>query len=1137
MRYSTRLHLSATDLSNHIACPHLTELNVAAAMKRLVRPFWEDPALQALIQRGEEHEVGYVNHLRKQGLAVVEIPRDDPTDDAAQTMEAMRGGADVIVQATLQSDRRGGRADVLRRVAVPSSLGDWSYEVLDTKLARETRGGTILQLCFYSDLVREIQGRLPESMYVVTPGTDYVPETYRVLDYLAFYRRVCAQLEAAVADIEAEPSIYPEPCQHCDICDWRRRCVDRRRDDDHLCLVAGISRLQTRELQEREIDTLEKLATTPLPLPFKPARGARESYERIREQARIQLDGRREGKPLYELLPFEEGFGLARLPEPSEGDVFFDFEGDPFVGTQGREYLFGYVTMEDGEPRYHALWALSEVEEKRAFETFIADMMARFERHPGFHIYHYAPYEPAALKRLMGRYAVCEDEVDRLLRGERFVDLYAVVRRGLRASVENYSIKNLEVFYKFERSVDLDDANLHRHALERALELADSASITGQVRETVEEYNRDDCLSTLRLREWLEQLRGEEIERGMTIPRPEPKTGEASESLTEEQVRIRELMSRLLRDVPVTIEGRSPDEHARWILAQMLEYHRREDKAVWWEYYRLRDLNNEEMLDEPDAIAGMTLMGRLGTVKRSVVDRYGYPPQETRIRLGDDVKTSVVDAGGYGSVEAIDPVARTIDIKKGPRNAEMHARAIFKHDAVPAGVLRQSLGRLGEWVAANGVDASGPFRAARDLLSRRPPRFRKALSGPLQHESESALDAARRLVVELDQSVLPIQGPPGTGKTYAGARMICELVRARKKVGITAVSHRVVRNFLEEIFRAAVEEGVSVRCIQKVKEDPEAWNPAVRETKDNADVLDALNQGQAQVAAGTAWLWARDDMIESVDVLFIDEAGQMKLANALAASSGARSLVLLGDPQQLEQPQQGSHPEGTDVSALEHLLGGRQTMPRDRGLFLGETWRLHPSICQYTSELFYENRLRSRRGLEKQRIIGNGPIDGAGLWFVPVEHTGNQNSSMEEVEQVADLVETLTNGDVFFETAEGQRSALELGHILIVAPYNAQVAAISERLPGARVGTVDRFQGQEAPIVIYSMATSSPEDAPRGMEFLYSLSRLNVATSRARCACILVASPHLMEPECRTPRQMKLANAFCRYPEMAISGA
>jgi uncharacterized protein len=274
-------------------------------------------------------------------------------------------------------------------------------------------------------------------------------------------------------------------------------------------------------------------------------------------------------------------------------------------------------------------------------------------------------------------------------------------------------------------------------------------------------------------------------------------------------------------------------------------------------------------------------------------------------------------------------------------------------------------------------------------------------------------------------------------------------------------------------------------------------------------------------------------MEAAVDVLVVDEAGQMSLANVVACSRGARNVVLLGDPQQLEQPLKGSHPEGSAVSALQHILGDAKTMPDDRGLFLPETRRLSPAICRFTSELFYDDRLVPLAGLDVQRLVGPPPFAGSGLWYAPVEHTGNQNLSTEEAAVVADVCHQLVQSYEWIND-KGEQARITWADILIVAPYNSQVYEIQGRLPDARVGTVDRFQGQEAAVVIYSATTSAPEDAPRGMEFLYSLNRLNVATSRARCAVILVASPLLFEPDCQTPRQMQLVNAFCRYAELSV---
>ncbi len=884
--------------------------------------------------------------------------------------------------------------------------------------------------------------------------------------------------------------------------------------------------MQTRELQSWDVNTLESLGTLPLPLERKPSRGAVESYVRVREQARVQLEGRTSGNPVHELLPVEEDQGLARLPEPSDGDVFFDFEGARYVGEGGLEYLFGYVTVDTGKQVFNA-------EEKAAFEEFVREMMERWQKFPGFHIYHYAPYETTALKRLMGTYAICEEEIDRMLRGGVFVDLHAVVKRALRASVEKYSIKDLEQFYGYEREFELRDASANLRALERALELETPESITDEMRSAVRLYNRDDCLSTLHLRNWLEELREQQIDAGESVPRPVAKEIDPAEPLDEKAQRVRDLMDRLMADVPVARAERSEEQHARWLLAQMLEWHRREEKAVWWEFFRMRDLTDEELLDEGSAISGLKFVERIDEPKKSVVDRYSFPRQETKIRKGNDVMAAGIESKGFGKIIAIDARTGVVDILKGPTRKDDHPSAVFEHNIVRTGPLRESLFRLGEWVVDNNIDKEEFTRAGRDLLLRRLPRFSGGSNDPLCKPGETTLAAAKRLGPKLEGGLLPIQGPPGCGKTYTGARMIVQLALAGKKVGVTAVSHKVIRNLLDEVCKVAEEVGETLHCIQKVKGTPEDTSPSIREVSGNDPVLLALQNGEAKVGAGTVWMWAREEFVESVDVLFVDEAGQMSLANVLAAAPAARNIVLLGDPQQLEQPQKGSHPGGAHVSALEHILGEHKTMPEDRGLFLHDTWRLHPDICRFTSELFYEDRLKSHKDTERQAIVGDTSIAGSGLWFVPVQHEGNQNHSPEEVTRVAELIEEILKGGTTWVDSDGDSHPVTLNDILIVAPYNMQVNAISDRIPGARVGTVDKFQGQEAPIVIYSLTTSSPEEAPRGMEFLYSLNRLNVATSRAMCACILVACPDLLEPDCRTPRQMKLANAVCRYAELA----
>jgi predicted RecB family nuclease len=384
------IRLSASDLSNHLACNHLTALDYGVATRTRPAPAWHSPDAWVLQQRGLAHESAYVEHLKFLGLSIVNL-RDvlNEVDARLETFCAMQQGVDVVVQAVLTGPRWFGRADVLRKVAVPSRLGDWSSEVYDCKLALETKGATILQLSLYSELVAEVQGRWSEFMYVVSPTEGFVPEAYRVLDYAAYYRYVKRHLEDAVEDHSGGLSTYPEPSEHCVVCRWWAECDKVRRADDHLSLVAGISKLQRRQLTEWDVNTVGKLAGLAIPLQQRPERGSKAGYVRVREQARIQVEGRTKDEPVYEVLPLNAEQGFFSLPELSSGDVFFDFEADPFVGRQGREYLFGLATDDGAGVTDQCRWAISAEDEKQAFEWFVDFVMARWQQHPPMHVQHF----------------------------------------------------------------------------------------------------------------------------------------------------------------------------------------------------------------------------------------------------------------------------------------------------------------------------------------------------------------------------------------------------------------------------------------------------------------------------------------------------------------------------------------------------------------------------------------------------------------------------------------------------------------------------------------------------------------------------------------------------------------------------
>ena len=665
----TTLLISASDLSNHLACRHVTTLDLLAARGEIKRDFREDPRIDALIERGKRHEQKYLSELAASGLKVVH--------GNFETIDAMKSGVDVIAQAYLNDRGWHGYADALKKVNSPSKLGDWSYEVVDTKLARETKGGSILQLCLYSELVEKIQGCMPEWMHIITPIKN---EKYRTHDYLAYYRFVKARLEKA---IQTTPGTYPDPVDHCEICSWWPSCNDQRRKDDHLSFVAGISKLQMRELRNRDIFTLANLAA--VKFTERPERGSIETYEKIRHQAKLQLESRTTRKPVHELLTLEAERGLARLPEPSQGDIFFDFESDPFVEESGIEYLLGYMYVDNN---YEALWSLNRIDERKNFERFIDLITQRWERFPDLHIYHFSPYDPAALKRLAGRYSSKEDELDRMLRAGLFVDLHSVLKQTLRAGIERYSLKDLEIFFDFKRKIDLREATKCRRLLECALELNTVDDVSKETLDTVEAYNFEDCYSTLKLRNWLETIRTELIDQGKEILRPTVQSPEPSDAVNEQRNRVLALMQRLLAGISPDPNERTAEQHAKSLIAYMLEWHRREDKATWWEYYRMKELSDQELLEEREAISGMEFIERIGGTARCPIDRYRFPFQDTEVREGDQLETC---EGTLGDVEAINRAALTVDIKKRMKMKEKHPSSAFVFNHIASDEKEDSL--------------------------------------------------------------------------------------------------------------------------------------------------------------------------------------------------------------------------------------------------------------------------------------------------------------------------------------------------------------------------------------------------------------------------------------------------------------
>jgi uncharacterized protein len=1101
---NSRLVLSPSDLNDYVECAHLTTLALEVARGVRRRPHVPDDHGDLLRRKGEEHEAAYLAELRAKGQQVVDVIGADRWDfdsSARSTIDAMRAGAEIIYQATFVLGDWRGRADFLERVEQPTALGGWGYEALDAKLARAEKPTYVLQLCFYTEAIATIQQVTPSAMHVLLGIGER--RTLRYADFAAYYRRVRAGFLSALGRAAATE---PYRVEHCALCEFRGVCDERWTQEDHLVLVAGIRRGQVTRLRSAGIGTLAQLAEAPpTPIPHVAPR----TFETLHDQAGLQLSRRTTGNLSWHALPAEPGRGFERLPRPSSGDVMFDIEGDPFwEPARGLHFLLGLLTHDDGTWSYRTIWGHDRVGERQAFEALVDFFSERLARHPDMHVYHYGAYESTALKQLMGVYATREDAVDALLRREVFVDLHSVVRQGLRAGVPGYSLKDVEALPVFRRQARVTSGTRAVLAYEEWMDTRAAARL-----EEITAYNEEDCRATLALRDWLVEHRPDDAAWAES-PDARPVDDDKQEADAQREALRQALFAGASAGSP------------RWLAAELLEYHRREARPAWWWFFARSQMSLDELVEDGEAIGRLEPEGAPRRVKSSLCHRFHFPAQQHKLAPGD-MPVDPQTGKSAGTIEELDEATGVLVLRRGPSLAAVPLpTALIPPGPIQTNAQRGALERLGAAMLAG----NGRYRALEDILARARPRLTGGFSGTIQTTDPREL---RERAAALDDSYLFIQGPPGTGKTWTGARIIVDLIRRGRRVGVAATSHKAIHNLLDEIERAARDEGVRIRGLKKSgggaeTEYPGDWIINIADTRKFVEA-----SPRVQLLAGTAWLFAHQDLDGGalVDTLVIDEAGQVALADALAMGTAARNLILLGDPLQLAQVSQGTHPEGTGASVLEHLLGDRPTVPPDMGIFLDRTRRMHPDVCRFVSEIVYDGRLDGLPHLAAQTTAF-----GTGLHYLPVEHVGNVSVAPEEAERIAREIDAMRGGS--WTNRDGETCPLKESDFMVVAPYNAQVRRLLQALQGAGlgnvpVGTVDKFQGREAPVVFYSMATSSAEDVPRSLEFLFSRNRLNVAVSRAMCLACIVASPRLLESRARTIEQMRLINALCRFVEIA----
>ncbi|NLU83920.1 TM0106 family RecB-like putative nuclease [Rhodococcus sp. HNM0569] len=1148
----TRIVYSATDLAAAASC----EFGVA---RRLGDALWgsadplvtpaADPMLRRTTELGAEHERRVLARFRAQfGNEVTTIARPEFTaaglDDAADATRAAltTKRPAVVYQGAFYDGRLVGFCDFLVREGE-------AWTVYDAKLSRHVRVPALLQLAAYVDALG--QADLPVSPHAGLVLGDGAVSMHDMRGIVPVYRTAREHLERLVGVVRAEggPVEWNDPrFSACGVCE---RCVpevERHRD---VALVAGIRATQRDALLRAGVRTLDALATRRGEVPGLADR----TLTGLRAQADLQLRQDHSGVPEFDV---HTPAALAAIPAPDAGDLFFDFEGDPLwtppgdpsrvsEHPSGLEYLFGVVEADTGA--FVPFWAHDRQGERAALVAFLDYVADRRRRHPRMHIHHYAAYERSALLRLAGRHGVGEDEVDTLLRAHVLVDLYPVVRAAIRVGARSYSIKKLEPLYMPEhpREGDVVDAaaSVVAYADYCALRDAGRTDDADALLASIAAYNEYDCVSTRRLRDWLLALAAE---RGVTPHPAEPDspvdTGAESDTGGGEPESADVAALRAFAGAP----PRTAEQEAAALSAAAVDYHRRERKPFWWAHFDRLRAPLDEWADTRDVFCVqdarvetpwhkntprqrklrrlVRLTGRFGTgstVGPGATMYALYDPPAPAALAQDDPALRATSTCTVVSVDKEPGRGEVVTVEELLSGAE--------YDDVPIALTPGppiATERIEEAIACAAHEFAAalpvvPRRAAFDVLARRAPRLRASGALPAG-EPVSAITTALHA---LDDSYVAVQGPPGTGKTYTGSRVVHRLVDEYGwRVGVVAQSHSVVENMLDAVVRA----GVSADAVGK--KDGRSRSARWMDVASN-DYAGFLERHHATgcVLGGTAWDFANSARVPpgSLDLLVIDEAGQFSLAGTIAVAQSARNLLLLGDPQQLPQVSQGTHPEPVDGSALGWLTDGHGALPPRLGYFLDRSWRMHPALCAAVSELSYDGRLHAQVDVTGARHL-NGLAPG--VHAVPVAHRGNATRSAEESREVVRQVRGLL-GRAWTDAGDAPSRPIAPSDLLVVAPYNAQVLQIERDLRAAglgdvEVGTVDRFQGRESPVVIVSMAASAPEDVPRGLSFLLSRNRLNVAVSRGQWAAIVVHSPALTRYLPGTPEALGELGAFLR---------
>ena len=1127
--------LTASKLKNWLACNYTTinEIN-----KKELKKKESSKTEDIRKERGDEFEEKIYKKLIKQHPKHIKIKKDDGRFE--KTKEALRKGYDLIHKAYFKYEGWVGEIDFLiKDKNKKTKLGSWGYEVYDTKLSSFDKPEHIIQISSYSEWIENEQGEIPDHMWLILGNKE--EKKYKTREYKLYFQRHKKKYNKFLSSDKKD--IHPERCHFCNLCDWIDVCEEKWLEEDHLNQIADIRKDQINKIKRHGIKTLKQFSKLKETEKIKDINSS--VFKKHLSQAKLLIKSKETEKPEFKLLlPLKSGRGFNKLPKPSKYDLFFDIEGldkilNPEESADNKsslEYLFGVYNHENKKEPYKCFWAHKQNEEKEQFIELLNFIDKHLEKYPDCHIYHFNHYEKTTLTKLIKKHDARFEQVNDLLRKGKLVDLYNVVDQGIQVSEKEYSLKNLEKFYGFKRKGEIQKAN---ESTDKYLDWIETGE--KKLLEEIKTYNMEDCESTYALREWLLKIKPQDSSWRII---QEPK--ERNRNWERENEEYKKLIDKKHKGLKI-----------KDILGDILGYHKREDMVYWMDFFnRIENKIDEDLIEDPKCIGDMKKVksesdknDKSGLVK---IFTYKFSKQEFKVQENDNVDNAL---DGDFKTKSIGKIIKIDELEKDESTIQITSKknlppilSIVKGGWVNPDPIIKAIRRF--------VDSSlrdeKKYKATYEILNKNYPKIKNIKEGENIIENENIVEdddflkESFKTVEAMDKTYLYFQGPPGVGKTHAAAFIVIKLLKKSKKIGITANSHKVIFNLLSKIEELSLKDNFSFTGFHKPGSSPEKRFNNGKFIKNTGRVKTAKNKYEdqmdlefksmnADLFSGTAWCFSRLACDEKLDYIFVDEAGQLSIADIVAISLSAKNVVIIGDQMQLGSPTSALHPGDSGKSVPEFLLENQDTISSNKGIFIDKSRRLHPKICDFISENFYDGRLKYFDFTKKRKISflkKETLLPDTGIIMTNAKHKEIcRQKSVEEGKLVKDFYNRIIES-TFVDKEKNIERKMEIEDILTVAPYNVQVNYLKSILPkNARVGTIDKFQGQEAPVTIISMTTSDPESLPRNVDFFFSRNRLNVAVSRSQCLSIIIMNKKILEINCRKIEHMRLVNTFMKLLE------